>query len=46
MFDTFTGGLSGNPNFNQHDRLAIAMDPANTPGEVNLVCSWEYEIDS
>ena len=46
VFDDFTGGLSGNPNFNQHDRLAIAMDPANIPGDVNLVCSWEYEIDS
>jgi hypothetical protein len=46
VFDTFTGGLSGNPNFNQHDLIAIAVDPANIPGEVNLVCSWEYEIDS
>ncbi|MAJ22627.1 MAG: hypothetical protein CMI75_02445 [Candidatus Pelagibacter sp.] len=46
VFDDFTGGLSGNPDFSQHDLLAIAVDPGNIPGDVNLVCSWEYEIDS
>tara|TARA_Y100001938_G_C7990984_1_gene379483 strand:- start:51 stop:989 length:939 start_codon:yes stop_codon:yes gene_type:complete len=45
-FNTFTGGLSGNPNFAKHALLSIGMDPANIPGEVNLVCTWEYEIDS
>jgi hypothetical protein len=32
-------------SFSQGDLLALAMQPINAPGEVNLVCTWEYKIN-
>ena len=44
MTDMDGSALNDDCSFDAGDLISIAMDPANAPGEVNLVCTWEYKI--
>ena len=42
-FDNPDGG--GDSVFSAGQRIAILIDPLNIPGDVNVVCTWEYDIN-
>jgi len=42
-FDNPDGG--GDSVFTAGQRIAILIDPLNIPGDVNVVCTWEYDIN-
>tara|TARA_R110001583_G_scaffold12434_1_gene55301 strand:+ start:393 stop:2495 length:2103 start_codon:yes stop_codon:yes gene_type:complete len=36
--------FSGSAHFSAGDVVGITIDPENTPGDVNVVCIWEYDM--
>ena len=44
-YDMTSTDVGARSTFDEGNILALTVDPANAPGDVNLVCTWQYEIN-